>query len=57
MRYFLQHVLLCITGVHEQLADFRDIYPLDTNIPNLLKKDQTHRFFVLCLKLEYFFKL
>jgi len=54
MRYFLQHVLLCITGVHEQLADFRDIYPLDTNIPNLLKKDQTHRFFVLCLKLEYF---
>jgi len=60
MRYFPQHVLLCTSTVHDQSANIciqgilKGSFGYETQ--NLQKKDWIHKFYVSCLKLEYFFK-
>ena len=56
-----QHVLLCTRTVHDQLIR-RHLYsgifkdPLNKKCKINLKIDNIHKSYVLCLKLEYFFK-
>ena len=59
MRYFPQHVLLCTSSVHDQSEDISILgYLRILWIGNAtsLKIDKIHKCYVLCLKLEYFFK-
>jgi len=59
MRYYPQHVLLCTSTVHNQSGDISiQGYLRILLIGNAksLKIDNIHKRYVLCLKLEYFFK-
>ena len=59
MRYFHQHVLLCTSTVHDQSGDIciqgylRILWIGNTKSSKI---EKTHKCYVLCLKLEYFFK-
>ena len=58
MRYFPQHVLLCTSTVHDQSGDIciqGYLRILWIGNAKSLKKN-IHQIYVLCLKLEYFFK-
>ena len=57
MRYFPQHVLFCTSTVHDQdicIQGYLRILWIGNAIS--LKIDNIHKRYVLCLKLEYFFK-
>ena len=59
MWYFPQHVLLCTSTVHDQSGDICiQVYLRILWIGNAksLKIDNIQKGYVLCLKLEYFFK-
>ena len=59
MRYFPQHVLLCTSSVHDQSANIciqgysRILWLGNTRSSKI---DKIHKCYVLCFKLEYFFK-
>ena len=59
MRYFPQHVLLCTSTVHDQSANIciqgylRILWIGNAKSSKIVK---IHKCYVLCLKLEYFFK-
>ena len=59
MRYFPQHVLLCTSTVHDQSGDIciqGYLRILWIGNSKSFKIDNIHKRYVLCLKLEYFFK-
>ena len=60
MRYFPKHVLLCTSTVHDQSGDIciqGYLRILGIGNAKSLKKDNIHNRYVLCLKLEYFYKI
>ena len=60
MRYIPQHVLLCTSTVHDQSGDIcirGYLRILWVGNAKSLKIDKIHKFYVLCLKLEYSLKL
>ena len=59
MRYFPQHVLLCTSTVHDQSGDIciqGYLNILRIGNAKSLKINNIHEYYVLCLKLEYFFE-